>query len=81
MGKRRRKSHAGSKGGKPKSRQRIQRATRESSVAALEKLAIALNGCEKENLVIKCQQGIIFSDRGYVLPIGDKWVVRTLQQL
>ena len=81
MGKRRRKSHARGKGGKSKSRKRIQRATRESSVAALEKVAIALNGCERENLVIKCQQGIIFSNYGYVLPIGDRWVVRTLQQL
>jgi hypothetical protein len=80
MGKRERKRHAGSKGSKSKSSRRV-RGTARSSSLALENLANAMNHCEREMSVLKCAHGIIFSDAGYVLPIGDKWVVRTLKQL
>jgi len=47
----------------------------------LHDLASALNACEKANLHVKLRHGIVFSDAGYVLPVKDRWVSRTLKQL
>lgn len=47
----------------------------------LHDLACALNACDKAGLNIKLRHGIVFSDAGYVLPVRDRWVSRTLKQL
>lgn len=47
----------------------------------LHDLACALNACEKAGLNVKLRHGIVFSDAGYVLPVKDRWVSRTLKQL
>jgi hypothetical protein len=47
----------------------------------LHDLASALNACEKAGLNVKLRHGIVFSDAGYVLPVKDRWVSRTLKQL
>jgi hypothetical protein len=58
----------------------MESASRPPSVA-LENLAKAMNSCERNNLVLKCEHGIIFSEEGIILPIRDRWVVRMLKRL
>lgn len=58
----------------------MERFERESSVAALENLANALNSCEKKNLDVKLRHGIVITDAGFVMPIKDKWVARMLMR-
>jgi len=44
----------------------------------LHDLACAINACEKNNISVKCEHGIIFSNAAVILPIKDRWVVRML---
>jgi hypothetical protein len=54
---------------------------RKKHALLLHDLACALNACEKAHMNVKLRHGIIFSDAGYVLPVKDRWVARTLRQL
>jgi hypothetical protein len=47
----------------------------------LHDLACALNACEKAGMNVKLRHGIVWTDAGYVLPVKDRWVSRTLKQL
>lgn len=47
----------------------------------LRDLAKALDSCEKAGVNVKLRHGIVFTDIGYVLPVKDRWVARTLKQL
>lgn len=47
----------------------------------LKNVADALQACEKHGITVKLEHGVVFSRYGYVLPIKDRWVVRTLKQL
>lgn len=49
----------------------------ESPLVLLANLAQVLNACAELN--VKLKHGVVYTDAGYVLPIGDKWVARTLQ--
>lgn len=45
-------------------------------------VADALNACERAGVVVQLAQGAVWTDRGYVLDIGDpkigcRWGVRT----
>lgn len=46
----------------------------------LHDLAAALNACERAGLNPKLKHGIVFSDAGYVLPLKDRWVSRSLKR-
>jgi hypothetical protein len=46
----------------------------------LHDLACALQACEKAGLNPKLKHGIVFTDLGYVLPIKDRWVARSLKK-
>jgi hypothetical protein len=59
----------------------MSRKKRKKNALLLHDLASALNACEKNNIHVKLRHGIIFSDAGYVLPVKDRWVARTLRQL
>lgn len=45
----------------------------------LHDLAVALNACEKAGIRPKLKHGIVFTDAGYVMPVGDRWVSRKLK--
>jgi hypothetical protein len=47
----------------------------------LHDLACAINACEKAGLDVKLKCGIVWTDVGFVLPVKDRWVSRTLRQL
>lgn len=61
---------------KPEGLARVGRTPQGSPVTLLENLAQILNACAELN--VKLKHGVIITDAGYVLPIGDKWVARTL---
>jgi hypothetical protein len=46
----------------------------------LRDLAVALNACEKAGIRPKLKHGIVFTDAGYVMPVKDKWVSRSLKR-
>ena len=43
-------------------------------------LAAALQRCEKAGLHPKLKHGIVWTEAGFVLVIGDKWVARVLRK-
>jgi hypothetical protein len=45
----------------------------------LSNLAQILDACEQAGIKPKLKHGIVFTEVGYVLPIGDRWVARSLK--
>jgi hypothetical protein len=41
-------------------------------------VADALTACEAAGIAVKLKHGIVVTRNGYVLPVGDAWVTRTL---
>ena len=46
--------------------------------ALLGAVATALTACEAAGIAVKLGHGIVTSREGYVLPVGGRWVARTL---
>lgn len=46
--------------------------------ALLGQVAEALNACEAAGIPVKLKHGIVSTRNGYVLPVRDGWVARTL---
>lgn len=46
--------------------------------ALLGAVATALAACDEAGLKVKLKHGIVITRHGYVLPVGDQWVARTL---
>ena len=44
----------------------------------LNQLADALNECQQAGLRVKLKHDTVYTREGYVLPVGDGWVTRTL---
>jgi hypothetical protein len=44
----------------------------------LTQLAESLNECQKAGLRIKLKHDVVYTGEGYVLPIKNGWVARTL---
>jgi hypothetical protein len=41
-------------------------------------VAEALTACEAAGIAVKLKHGIVVTRNGYVLPVADRWVARTL---
>jgi hypothetical protein len=46
--------------------------------ALLGAVAGALTACEAAGIAVKLKHGIVLTRHGYVLPVGESWVARTL---
>jgi hypothetical protein len=46
--------------------------------ALLGAVADALTACEAAGIAVKLKHGIVLTRHGYVLPVGESWVARTL---
>jgi hypothetical protein len=51
---------------------------RPDAQALLGAVAGALTACEAAGIAVKLKHGIVTSREGYVLPVGERWVARTL---
>jgi hypothetical protein len=51
----------------------------ESPVVLLTNLAQILDACDEAKLNVRLTKNGVITDAGYVLPIHDGWVVRTLE--
>jgi hypothetical protein len=45
----------------------------------LRNLASILSDCDAAGFHVKLKHGIVITDAGYVLPVGEIWVARTLE--
>lgn len=48
------------------------------AVRLLTQLADALNECQEAGLRVKLKHDTVYTREGYVLPVGEGWVARTL---
>ena len=48
----------------------------------LRELKKALNACDRAGIHLKLGHGIVFTDMGYIMPIGkkDEWVIRRVKK-
>lgn len=60
---------------------RRKQARKPDPAALLDRLAAALNACDRAGLDVKLKHGIVIAKAGYVLPINDKWAARLLRKL
>lgn len=52
--------------------------TQPDAEALLGAVAAALTACERAGVSVKLKHGIVHTREGYVLPVGDRWVARTM---
>jgi hypothetical protein len=53
-------------------------APRPDAERLLAAVAEALTACEAAGIEVRLKHGIVVTQAGYVLPVNDRWVARTL---